>query len=179
MKESQGKIDDLIKTEIDGGVSPSRVITMGFSQGGFMAMLSGTYISPFMCPPPPPITAVIKIRTLFGLSPPPHPPPLPRNHILRTGLARPESEVPFGGIVAMSTAMFKHFAPTNTGKKTPMLFCHGDADDRVSLEKAEHSSETLKSLGVAVEFKVYPNLGHGARDDEMQHIEKWVMGRLA
>ncbi len=58
-------------------------------------------------------------------------------------------------------------------------YCHGDADDRVSLEKAENSSATLKALGVAVEFKIYSNLGHGAREDEIQYIEKWAADRLS
>ncbi len=34
-------IDELIEAEIKSGISPGRVLVMGFSQGGFMAMLSG------------------------------------------------------------------------------------------------------------------------------------------
>ena len=47
-----------------------------------------------------------------------------------SGLGRAETKAPLGGIIALSTAMFKQFGVTSVGKNTPMLFCHGDMDDR-------------------------------------------------
>lgn len=42
MLESAGKINDLIKHEVEtNGIDPSRIVLGGFSQGGTMTLLTG------------------------------------------------------------------------------------------------------------------------------------------
>lgn len=39
--ESSGKIKDLIKAEVDSGISPERIVLGGFSQGGALSLFTG------------------------------------------------------------------------------------------------------------------------------------------
>ncbi len=61
---------------------------------------------------------------------------------------------------------------------TPMLIIVGDNDARTPLPQSRELYESLKSLGIPVEFVHYPREGHGLREprhrsDELQRTQAW------
>ena len=52
---SRSYFHDLIKTEVEGGISSDRIVIGGFSQGGAMSLISG-------------ITCLTRLGGIFGLS---------------------------------------------------------------------------------------------------------------
>ena len=58
---------------------------------------------------------------------------------------------------------------------TPILQCHGDSDDIVSLEWAQASHDLMKQLGFSAhELKVYKDLEHSASPEEMDHVDEFI-----
>lgn len=84
------------------------------------------------------------------------------------------------GILMMSSMCFGpgHIQVTPEGKKTPCLYFHGDADQMIPLFAAQMSKSKLEELGVAVEFKTWPGLGHEANPNEIKEAIEWVTKQL-
>jgi dipeptidyl aminopeptidase/acylaminoacyl peptidase len=61
--------------------------------------------------------------------------------------------------------------------KTPTLILNGEADQRIPNPQAQEDYQTLKSLGVPVEYVHYPREPHGLR--EPRHRADWYMRQIA
>ncbi|KAI8644790.1 Phospholipase/carboxylesterase/thioesterase [Parasitella parasitica] len=94
---------------------------------------------------------------------------------LLTGLT---SEYKFAGVIGCSgwlglSAKFPSIA-SDANKKTPILMCHGDADNVVKPEYGRESAEKLESLGYDVTKKTYPGLAHSANEKEINDIKQFL-----
>ncbi|CAH1439924.1 unnamed protein product [Lactuca virosa] len=67
---------------------------------------------------------------------------------------------------------------TRCEKRTPILWFHGMADMTVLFEAGQAGPPFLQRAGINCEFKVYPDLGHSISDEELQHMESWIISRL-
>ncbi|OAT13374.1 acyl-protein thioesterase 1 [Blastomyces gilchristii SLH14081] len=131
--KSRDYFNSLIKAEMDKGISPSRIVLGGFSQGGAMSLFTG-------------ITQKEKLGGIFGLS----------------------CYLPLGEKI--STFMPDGFP----NKQTPVFMAHGDADSTVLFEWGQRSADSLKALGMSVDFNKYAGMGHSADPGEMADLEKFL-----
>jgi predicted peptidase len=62
-------------------------------------------------------------------------------------------------------------------KEMPVWVFHGDSDTVVSIGEDQKTVDALKALGGAVEFTVYPNVGHDAWTQTYNNPElyKWFL----
>lgn len=67
-------------------------------------------------------------------------------------------------------------ALSEANKTTPILMCHGDEDEVVHFDWGKKSLAALKTLlgESAVDFHVYPGMGHSACMEEIQEVIKFV-----
>ena len=95
-----------------------------------------------------------------------------------TGLQQSE---PLAGILAMSGYLPKSGDLANflKSKDTPVLHCHGEADQVVRLVWAEESIAKLKEAGVNPTFKTYPGMQHSSDPNEVRDVVAWMQQRLA
>lgn len=71
------------------------------------------------------------------------------------------------------------FAPTDAGKGTPVLMCHGDRDMVVKFAWAEMSRDLMREKGVKdVQFKRYRGMEHSATEQELDDVQDWLLARL-
>jgi len=93
------------------------------------------------------------------------------------GLCNPTQRA-IGGIVALSTFWpGKKVAATGATTTTPVLICHGTADDRIpgGVSAVQKTRDMLKTLGVAdVELMLYEGLGHSASMAELNDVLRWM-----
>lgn len=111
---------------------------------------------------------------------------LPSNKIILGGFSQGAActlftalqlEQKLGGIIALSgyLPLAEQFKPTETNKNTPVLMGHGDSDEVVQFTWGKKSHDALEKLGVsAIDFKVYPGMGHSACMDEIEDIGDFV-----
>lgn len=62
---------------------------------------------------------------------------------------------------------------TDTAKKTPLFWGHGQMDDKVLFEQQAFGVEKLKSQGISLTDKAYP-MGHSSHPDEMEYLAEFV-----
>lgn len=90
---------------------------------------------------------------------------------LLTGLT---SEYKFAGIVSLSGYMPLHkkimTMATDSNKKTPIFWGHGDADQIVLYEYGQKSVELLQQNKYDVRFRTYPRMAHGSCPQEIKDI---------
>lgn len=88
-----------------------------------------------------------------------------------------------GGIIAMSGYLpireqkSQDYINTITdlSKETPLLMCHGTADNVVRYEWGQKSFALLKSGGVQkATLRSYPNMQHSACVEELAHIQEFL-----
>jgi lysophospholipase-2 len=88
---------------------------------------------------------------------------------------------PLSGILALSTYLVLHkiikMAPENL--KTPILMCHGEADNVVPFKFGKMSYEHIKKSHDKIEFKSYKDMEHDSSLEEMIDIISFVSERLA
>ncbi|GIL72626.1 hypothetical protein Vretimale_4375 [Volvox reticuliferus] len=87
------------------------------------------------------------------------------------------SDIQLGAIVALSGYIPLHkeqpiFSEANA--KTPILMCHGDADQTVAFEFGHQSFQLLSSLGANVEFQRYLGMGHSACQREFNDVLNFI-----
>jgi phospholipase/carboxylesterase len=86
------------------------------------------------------------------------------------------------GVLALSTylplpeTLQAEAAPEN--RQTPILMCHGRADEVLPLSLGTLASTQLRALGYAVEWREYP-MGHALCAPEVAAIAAWLIDRLA
>ena len=69
--------------------------------------------------------------------------------------------VVMSGFVPTDDDSFKTQLRSSINLETPVLVCHGAADQMIPLASAEHVVNMLRSSQVPVELKVYEGLAHG------------------
>lgn len=93
------------------------------------------------------------------------------------GLSRSTS--PVAGVVALSTFLHGKVAEhiDETAKGTPVLICHGTADDRIpgGVQAVQKAHDLLKQNGAHdVELKLYEGMGHAANLEELRDVLRWM-----
>ena len=98
--------------------------------------------------------------------------------VLHTALRQ---NVALGGVIALSTylplAEQALGAITPAARKIPAFFGHGRYDAIVPLLLSAASKDTLKHLGLTVEWHEYP-MQHSLCEQEIRDIESWLTKRL-
>ncbi|KAI4595417.1 hypothetical protein KJ359_006762 [Pestalotiopsis sp. 9143b] len=100
---------------------------------------------------------------------------------LFAGLTTPRK---LAGIVGMSsylpldTKLPEFLAETNQNQDTPILMCHGTADNVVPTAIGRASAELLKKTGFTVTWKEYPGMAHSACVEELEEVEAFLASRL-
>lgn len=56
----------------------------------------------------------------------------------------------------------------------PVLIVHGTRDDRLPVERARESRETLRPYGVAMTYREIEGMGHEIREDALRIILTWL-----
>mmetsp|Transcript_2174 Transcript_2174/g.8524 ORF Transcript_2174/g.8524 Transcript_2174/m.8524 type:complete len:239 (-) Transcript_2174:404-1120(-) len=97
-----------------------------------------------------------------------------------TSLARLEEKI--AGIVALSTWLpLRESYPeelSESNKETPILMCHGGADQVVPFARGKLSADLLSDMGRNVEFKRFPNMPHSADMEEMKLVQDFLRNVL-
>ncbi|KAJ3033729.1 hypothetical protein HDV00_005879 [Rhizophlyctis rosea] len=112
----------------------------------------------------------------------------PANRIALGGFSQGE-----GGAITLLTAattdiklagflILSGYSPTadlesrkkETNKDTPILMCHGDADEVVPYSWGQMSYDLVKSLGFKINFKSYRNMGHSSSDAELRDVSTFL-----
>ncbi|KAI0173662.1 Phospholipase/carboxylesterase [Hypoxylon sp. FL1284] len=89
-----------------------------------------------------------------------------------------------GGVVALSCYLpldvkFDELIKENDNNhKTPILMCHGDADQVVPVNLGKMSYEKLEKDGFDITMKLYPGMPHSADLEELNEIEAFLQARL-
>lgn len=85
-----------------------------------------------------------------------------------------------GGAVCLSgwIPSRETFAPHPANKDTPVLLCHGAADEIVSPECQRVGAEALQARGVPVTAKTYAGLGHDTSEAEMDDVLAFIKAAL-
>ncbi|ETS84360.1 Acyl-protein thioesterase 1 [Pestalotiopsis fici W106-1] len=100
---------------------------------------------------------------------------------LFAGLTTPRK---IAGIVGMSSylpldAKLPEFlGEGNHNQDTPILMCHGTADNVVPASAGRSSAELLKKTGFDVTWKEYPGMAHSACLEELDDVEAFLASRL-
>ncbi|KNC99734.1 palmitoyl-(protein) hydrolase [Spizellomyces punctatus DAOM BR117] len=76
------------------------------------------------------------------------------------------------GYLPLTTNIDKLTNSTNKG--TPMLMCHGDADEVVAYQWGKMTYDKLKELDRKVEFKTYRGMGHSSSNDEVKDVAEFL-----
>lgn len=91
-------------------------------------------------------------------------------------------EAPFAGLIALSTylplAAETAAEAKPAGLATPLFMGHGSQDPVVPYAAGERSAETLRGLGMDLEWKRYP-MPHSVCAEEIRDIADWMEQRFA
>jgi phospholipase/carboxylesterase len=97
---------------------------------------------------------------------------------LHVGLRHTE---PLAGILALSCYLPQrtHFAAelAAANRATPILMCHGSADEVVDSHFGEISCAAMRAEGLDVDWRLYP-MGHSLCEPEVRDIAGWLALRL-
>ena len=144
-----------------GWVDPTRVASMGWSQGGYISAFLTTSTTRF---------AAISVGA--GISD-------WRTYYYNTDIT-PFTINYLGGDPVADPAIYAKTSPVDyvRGAKTPTLIQHGELDRRVPIANAYQLRQALDDRGVPVEMIVYKGFGHGITKPKsqravMQHNLAW------
>jgi predicted esterase len=100
-------------------------------------------------------------------------------------------EKQLAGIIGMSTFIYQHeklleLIPTSKNLETPILMCHGTADQVVKFEWGKMTYERVKEVLKEktgkepdhVVFKQYKGMQHSASDEELSDVIQFMSERL-
>ncbi len=152
----------------DYKVDPNRIIVMGLSAGGHLALMTG------MLPPSAnfgPATKIAAIIDIYGISD-------VADQIEGPGKRDyAEQWLPPG---PNRLDLAKRFSPINYVRKDvpPVLAIHGDADDTVPYQQSVRLVNALKHAGAKAELITLPSGKHGISDEQANQlwpqIFKWL-----
>ncbi|CAG9463374.1 unnamed protein product [Pedinophyceae sp. YPF-701] len=146
----QHDLSDAVKWAIDQGIAdPKKVAIMGGSYGGY-ATLAGLTFTPELYCCGVDIVGPSHIKTLFE-SIPPYWKPMKKQLIQRVGDVEGDEEVN------------KKISPLFHVDKiaAPLLIGQGRNDPRVKVAESDQIYEAMKAKGLAVEYLLYEDEGHG------------------
>eukprot|EP00798_Chlamydomonas_sp_ICE-L_P002414 gene2413-8729_t len=98
-----------------------------------------------------------------------------------TALLMLRSKMQFAGIVGLSSYMpLRNKTPviSEENKATPILMCHGDADQVVAYKFGRVTQDLLHGLGADIEFITYTGMGHSASPAELEDIKDFLKEKL-
>jgi len=79
------------------------------------------------------------------------------------------------GCIALSTYIPGDQVPERDTKiETPVIHCHGEDDQMISIERGRKTSHALTDLVQKYEFHTYPHMGHEASQEEMDKVQEFV-----
>lgn len=88
------------------------------------------------------------------------------------------SKLPLAGLVVMSGYLHPDAVMANQKGIPPTLITHGRYDEVVPLQAALKAQETLKSLGVAVEYHEF-DMGHEIDPKTLEVLRNFVVNTIA
>ncbi len=127
-----------------GYVDEERVGCAGWSYGGFVAAFAATHSDDFAA-----VSVGAGIANWM-------------NYHATSEFYRFAEKV-FGGTPQENSEIYRQASPVTAEikKKTPTLIQHGDTDVVVPFANAQELHRALETQGIAVEFFLYPDMGHG------------------
>ncbi|HEY9460997.1 MAG TPA: S9 family peptidase [Paralcaligenes sp.] len=151
----QDDITDGVHWLIDSGIAdPKRIAIYGGSYGGYATLAGATY-TPDLYAAAVDYVGVSNLLTFMNTIPPYWKPMLEKMHSM---VGHPEAD--HERLVATSPAL-------NADKiKVPLLIAQGAHDPRVNKDESDQMVAALQARGVAVEYIVKEDEGHGFHNDE-------------
>jgi phospholipase/carboxylesterase len=113
------------------GLTPERVVLLGFSQGGCLALEFAA-------------RNARRYAGVVGLS---------------AGLIGPENAP-------------RDYSGSLAG--TPVFLGWGDVDEHIPLNRVKEPTSVLRKLGAEVTQRIYPGMGHGINEDEIDHVRRML-----
>jgi len=84
----------------------------------------------------------------------------------------------YGGLAALSGGLIgSDVDPAAYGgdlARTPVFFGCSDTDPHIPAERVHESAEVFEGLNADVTERLYPNMGHGVNQDELDHVAGMV-----
>lgn len=154
-KSMQDDVTDGVQWLIKEGIAdPKRIAIYGGSYGGYTT-LAGIAFTPDLYAAAVDYVGVSNLFTFMGTIPPYWKPYLEMLHEM---VGHPEKDK------ELLTATSPAFHADKI--KTPLFVAQGAKDPRVNIAESDQMVEALKKRGVAVEYMVKDNEGHGFRNEE-------------
>ena len=102
--------------------------------------------------------------------------------IALTTLSREPRDQPLAGCMALST-YFPGNKPATSDDDTaqiltPVLQCHGEDDEMISMERGQLTADLLKTLVRDHTFIKFPYMGHECNEDELIRIKDFIDEKL-
>lgn len=163
----QNDVSDGVKWLVDEGIAdPKKICIYGASYGGY-ATLAGVAFTPDTYACAVDYVGVSNLFTFLKTIPPYWKPMLDKLHEM---VGHPEKD----------KEMLEKASPVfHVDKiKTPLLVLQGARDPRVVKAESDQIVEALKKRGVAVEYLVKDNEGHGFANEENRFEAYETMGRF-
>lgn len=95
-----------------------------------------------------------------------------------TTLTKEERNKPLAGCLALSTYFpgNKPISNNEDGNKisTPVLQCHGEDDEMISLARGQLTADLLKTIVKEHTFRKFPYMGHECNEDELACIKEFI-----
>ncbi|RRO15114.1 S9 family peptidase [Saccharopolyspora rhizosphaerae] len=144
--ESVQDLADLHRWLPSVGLDPSRAALWGGSYGGYM-VLAGLAFQPELWAAGVDVVGISSLVTFLENTAP---------------YRRAHREREYGSLIA-DADFLREASPLNRASAiaAPLFVLHGANDPRVPLTEAEQIVEAVRANGVAYEFHVYPDEGHG------------------
>jgi len=144
-------------------LDPARVVVMGSSAGGHLALLAGMLgnksdIDVPACGPVPRAAAILDFYAPSDLRPE------------SVGAWHSPSITKWIGDGPDAAALAARMSPVTLVRKgqPPVFIVHGDADDVVPIQSSQLLKAALDKAGVPSEFHIVPGGGHGQFEDDVQ-----------
>jgi predicted esterase len=88
----------------------------------------------------------------------------------------------YGAVVGLSGGLI---GPPGTPRNypgslagTPVFLGCSDRDPHIPRERVDETAEVLRGMGAEVTERIYPNLGHGVNEDEMEAVRGLIISRI-
>ena len=99
-----------------------------------------------------------------------------------TALSREPRNDPLAGCMALSTYFPGNKPATrdddSTQILTPVLQCHGEDDEMISMERGQLTADLLKTLVKSHTFIKFPYMGHECNEEELMRIKDFINEKL-
>ena len=97
-------------------------------------------------------------------------------------MVKETKSTPLAGCLALSTYFPGNKPETfHNGQiklDTPVLQCHGEDDEMISMERGQLTADLLASLVKEHTFIKFPYMGHECNEDELARIKDFISNKL-